>query len=265
MNGMMPEKRLFAQDQPGPVALEAGFRAGARGTHTSRTIMFEEVSALLQATTSGATRTAYAQAIVELNCLAKPTAASRRLTNQRLGELYALDPDVSVFRIFRRLWDLDSSGRRLLAIQCALARDPLLAATAPTIIALPPGTEFTREPMAAALRESVGERINESVLNKIVRNAASSWAQSGHLSGRTFKKRQRVYATPITVAFGLYLAPCSGFRGADLFTSAWIALLDCSPSTSRQLALEAKRIGLIDLRMAAEVIELNLDRLDPEK
>jgi len=226
--------------------------------------MFEEVSALLQATNADADRKNYAQAIIEMNCLAKPTAASRRLTNQRIGELYALDPGVPVFRIFRRLWDLDSTGRRLLAIQCALARDPLLAATAPYIIGLPPGTEFAREPMAAVLRESVGERINESVLNKIVRNAASSWTQSGHLSGRTFKKRQRVEATPATVAFGLYLGQAAGFCGADLFSSAWIALLDCSPPAARQLALEAKRSGLIDLRMAGEVVEINLDRLDPK-
>jgi hypothetical protein len=225
--------------------------------------MFDEVSALLQATQAGAGRTDYAHAIVELNCLAKPTAASRRLTNQRLGELYALDPAVPVFRVLRRLWDLDSSGRRLLAIQCALARDPLLAATAPVIIGLAPGTDFSREPMAAALRETVGGRMNEDVLNKVVRNAASSWTQSGHLSGRTFKKRRRAEATPASVAYGLYLAHAAGFRGADLFTSAWVALLDCSPPAGRHLALEAKRIGLIDLRMAGEVIELNLDRLDP--
>ena len=242
---------------------EAGFRSGARGTHTSRTIMFAELSALLQATASHATRQEYARAIIELNCLAKPTAVSRRVTNQRLGELYALDPAVPLFRVFRRLWDIDSSGRRLLAIQCALARDPLLAVTAPFVISLPIGEELSREPIAAALREWVDGRINEAVLNKVVRNAASSWTQSGHLSGRTFKKRQRVEATPATVAFGLYLAYTVGFRGADLFASGWISLLDCSPSAGRQLALEAKRIGLIDLRMAGDVIELNLDRLDP--
>jgi hypothetical protein len=225
--------------------------------------MFEDLARLFQATAAAASRKEYAEAVVEMNCLAKPTAASRRLSNQRLGELYALDPGVAIFRIFRRLWDTDTPGRRLLTIQCALARDPLLVATAPYIIGLRPGAEFVREPMASALRECVGERINESTLNKVVRNTASSWTQSGHLSGRTFKKRQLVHPTPATVAFGLYLATCSGFRGTDLFRSGWLGLLDCSPSASRELALEAKRIGLIDIRMAGDVIELSLDRLDP--
>lgn len=259
----MQKGHLFPTSGIADEAIQAGFRAGARGTHTSRTIMFDELSALLQAAPSGATREEYAKAIIDLNCLAKPTAASRRITNQRLGELYALDPSVPLFRVFHRLWEVDESGRRLLAIQCALARDPLLAATAPVVISLPPGADFPREPFAAALRELVDGRLNESTLNKVVRNAASSWTQSGHLGGRTFKKRLPVTATPATVAFSLYLAYVVGFRGNDLFTSAWMALLDCSPPASRQLALEAKRIGLIDLRMAGDVIELKLDRLHP--
>jgi hypothetical protein len=39
----------------------------------------------------------------------------------------------------------------------------------------------------------------------VCRNAASSWAQSGHLEGRTFKKRRKVVAPPATAAFAIYL------------------------------------------------------------
>jgi hypothetical protein len=42
-----------------------------------------------------------------------------------------------------------------------------------------------------------------------------------------------------------------------------VTLQDCSPPESRHLALEAKRLGLIDLRIAGEVIEISFDRLDP--
>jgi hypothetical protein len=225
--------------------------------------MFDELAILLGATAPGATRKDYAAAIIDANCLAKPTAASRRLTNQRIGELYVLDPTVPVFRVFRRLWDIESAGRNLLAMQCGIARDPLLAATAPAVLSLPPGAEFQREPTAAALRSLVGDRMNDNVLAKVVRNAASSWTQSGHLEGRTFKKRHIVEPTACTVAFALYLGHAVGFRGADLFSSGWMAVLDCPPPKGRNLALEAKRIGLLDLRVSGNVVELNLDRLDP--
>ncbi len=72
-------------------AATVGFRFGARGTHTSRTIMLTELSAVLAVTPDGASREDYAAAIIEGNCLGKATAATRRLTNQRLGELYGLD------------------------------------------------------------------------------------------------------------------------------------------------------------------------------
>jgi hypothetical protein len=242
-------------------AVEAGFRLGARGTHTSRTIMLGELQALFEVTSRHAERPDYADAIIEANSLSKRTVATRRLTYQRLTELYALDPSIPIFRVLRKLWELDHSARSLLAMQCAIARDPLLAATAPPILSLPIGSEFLREPVKAALVEAVGERLNESVLNKVIRNAASSWTQSGHLEGRTLKKRRQVHPTPVNVAYGLFLARCIGFRSTELFTCAWMLLLDCSPSIARELAVEAKRLGLIDLRMAADIIELNLDRL----
>lgn len=243
-------------------ATRAGFRFGAKGTHTSRTLMLPELSAALAATPANGSRADYAAAIIDANCLGKPTAATRRLTNQRLGELYALDPEVPLFRALRRLWQGDVAGRPLLALQCAIARDPLLAATTAPITELPPGSEFQRDAVRTALRKAVGDRLNEATLEKVIRNAAASWSQSGHLEGRTFKRRCRVSATPATVAYGLYLARLAGFRGAQLFSSGWVAVLDCTPSRARELALEAKRIGLIDLRVAGEVVDISFERLE---
>lgn len=256
-----PSAPFFPAGTPDDACVEAGFRSGAIGTHTSRTIMFDELSAVLAATPSDAARADYAAAIIESNCLSKPTASTRRLSSQRVGELYALDPAVAVFRVLRKLWDLDPAARRLLAVSCALARDPLLAATAPSILALSPGGEFLRDPLKSTLRAVVGDRLNEDVLDKVVRNAASSWTQSGHLQGRTFKKRHLVQATAAAAAFAVYLAQAAGFRGAEIFASAWFAVLDTSPSAARALALEAKRLGLIDLRMAGDVVELDIGRL----
>lgn len=248
---------------PSAVATRAGFRFGDRGTHSSRTIMLSELAAVLSATPAHASRSDYAAAIISANCLAKPTASTRRLTNQRLGELYALDPSCAVFRVLRRLWPHDEAGRPLLALLAALARDPLLRPTAQLVVSLPTGGELPRASITAALRDAAGERFNDAVLDKVVRNAASSWAQAGHLQGRTFKVRRRVQATPGAVAFALYLGHVAGFRSEELLTSGWTATLDCSATSARSLALEAKRTGFIDLRAAGEVFEVGLERLDP--
>lgn len=244
-------------------AAKVGFRFGAKGTHTSRTMMLDELTAVLSAAPDGASRADYAVAIIEGNCLGKATTATRRLTNQRLGELYGLDPRMPLFRVFRRLWSIHAHGRPLLALQCAIARDPLLAATVAPVLALAPGSDLQRDGLRAALREAVDDRLNDATLDKVIRNVASSWKQAGHLVGRTFKKRSLVQATPASIAFGLYLGHAVGFRGASLFATGWVSLLDCTPVAARDLAIEAKRIGLIDLRIAGDVVDLALDRLDP--
>jgi hypothetical protein len=228
-------------------------------------MMFDELSAAFAATNAVATRAQYAEAAIDGNCFGKTTVATRRLTNQRLGELYGLDLEMPLFRILRNLWDKDANGRPLLAILVAMARDPLLLATASSVLSLRPGAEFQRDEMKTALRKLVGERLNDAILDKVVRNAASSWSQSGHMVGRTFKRRELVRATPAAIALAMYLGNAVGFRGAELLSSGWVATLDCSPTKAQELALAAKRAGYIDLRIGGDVFELNLDRLDPRK
>jgi hypothetical protein len=247
----------------GSVDPNLGFRFGDKGTHTSRTMMLTELTAVLGAVPATGARQDYVDAVIEGNCLRKPTTSTRRLTLQRLSELYGLDPEVAIFRVLRRLWETDSSSRPLLALLAALARDPMLLATARAILPMAEGIEMPRRLMAEKLRAAVGERLSDATLDKVVRNTASSWSQAGHLRGRTFKLRQRVQATPAAVAFALYLGTALGFRGDELLTSGWIKALDCLPSQALDLALEAKRLGLLDLRVAGDIFDLNLDRLDP--
>lgn len=255
--------RFRTQKPGGAVSPELGFRFGDKGTHTSRTMMLAELTAVLGAVPATGARRDYVEAVIEGNCVRKPTTSTRRLTLQRLTELYGLDPEIAIFRVLRRLWDTDLSARPLLALLTALARDPLLVATAQAILRLPEGIEMPRKSMAEQLRAAVGGRLSDATLDKVIRNAASSWSQAGHLSGRTFKVRRRVSATPAAVAFALYLGTALGFRGDELLTSGWIKALDCIPSQALDLAIEAKRLGLLDLRIAGDVFDLNLDRLDP--
>ena len=225
--------------------------------------MLAELEAVLAAAGAGAERRAYAAAIVEANCLAKPTSATRVLSLQRLRELYGLDPRLPLFRVLRRLWRADAPARPLLAALAAAARDPLFAAGAPAVLALAPGEELPRAALRGALRDEAGDRLNDAVLDKVCRNAASSWTQSGHLRGRAVKIRRAVSPSPAAAAFALFLARAAGFRGAAIFSSAWLRLLDCDALRARSLAVEARRAGLIDLRIAGDVVDLDTRRLDP--
>jgi hypothetical protein len=225
-------------------------------------MMLGELSELLSSVPVNAVRDEYRAAIVEQNLLGKDTVATRRSTNQRLGELYSLDRAVPIFRMLRCLWALDEPGRPLLALLCALARDPLLRASVGVVVPLPIGGELIRGTLTSALRDATGTRLNESILDKVARNAASSWAQSGHLNGRVRKVRRRVDPTPGAVTFALWLGSVQGFAGEDLFRTEWAGVLDRSPAALLDVALKAKQLGWVRLRTAGGVVEVDLGRLD---
>jgi len=242
---------------------KAGLRFGNRGTHTSRTIMLAELTDLLAAVPDGSDVEAFAKAVVDENALGKQTIATRRLTYQRLRELYGLDARLPIFRVLRRLWAADETGRPLLALLTALARDPLLRATAPAVLSLPVGSELVRALFLCAIREAVGERLNEAVLDKVARNAASSWSQAGHLHGRVRKHRRRVDPTPGSLTLALWLGAIEGLAGTSLLDSGWTRVLDRSGRELLPVALQAKQLGLIHARVGGGVVEIDASGVDP--
>lgn len=233
-----------------------GFRSGDKGTHTSRTIMLDELSILLDSLAPDAGRADYLAAIIENNALDKQTAATRILTAQRLTELYALESSVPIFRVLRRFWQDDAAGRPLLALLCALARDPLLRATAEPVLSMSAGEELSRQKITDAIRSAVGGRLNDATLDKVVRNVSSSWTQSGHLQGRVRKFRQTIRPTPLATAYALMLGYLEGRRGGRLFETMWTRVMDASPAELRNVAAEAKRLSGLDLKSAGDVIEI---------
>ena len=246
-----------------PAMERAGFRFGARGTHGSRTIMLRELAELFATVPPQATRDDYATAIVEENALGKATHSTRSSSRQRLTEMYGLDPTLPLFRVLRHLWHVDRDGRPLLAMLTALARDPLLRSTASPVLALAPGDELTRSRFASVIRAAVGSRMNDAVLDKVARNAASSWAQAGHLEGRVRKIRRRIDPTPTATAMALWLGQLEGRAGLSLLDSDWAAVLDAPGRALLPAALDAKRLGLILARVAGNVVEIDTRMLDP--
>lgn len=252
---------VFGNKAPGKLATIAGFRTGKRGTHSCRTMMLTEIGLLFDHCGERSTREEYAYAIVEDNCLEKRTVSNRRLSLQRLSELYALDTSVLLFRVFRLLWDMGKEGRPQLALLCSLARDPLLRVTAPTITAMKADDELARQYLTSALGEALDGRLNRSSLDKVVRNTSASWTQSGHLKGRGRKTRCPVIPTPASITYSLLLGYILGSRSGQLFETFWTSIFDVPASELRTCAMEAKRYGLLDMTEAGGIIEISFTRL----
>lgn len=236
----------------------AGFRLGDKGTQTSRTIMLAELERVLKAGVAGDD---LKRQVIEENLLEKSTTSGRTLTLQRLRELYGLELTSPIFRVLRTLWERDPKSLPQLAVLASLARDPLLRATARPVLGLAPGSELMRDTVRNAVASAVGDRLNEATLDKVIRNAASSWCQSGHLTGRTFKRRTRVAASPAAMAFAIWLAQAAGFKGQDILQSGWIQVLDLEPGEVAPMLERARAAGLITVRQLGAVTEIDASRL----
>jgi hypothetical protein len=187
------------------------------------------------------------------------------LTLQRLTELYALSEDVPIFRLLRTFWSTDERGHAQLALLAAMARDPLLRATAPVILSMSDGEEIARQKFTEAIRQAVDQRLNEATLDKVVRNTASSWTQSGHLTGRGRKKRKKIEPTPGAVAFALVLSYMLGTRGPALFETLFSHVLDRGADELTSLAIDARRLGFLDIKTGGGMTIVSFDGILKEQ
>jgi hypothetical protein len=163
---------------------------------------------------------------------------------------------VLLFRALRDLWDVDAEAQPLLTLLAAAAREPLLRATAPAVLAAPVDSIVTPGMLAEAVGASFPERYNPRTLANIGGNAASSWTQSGHLRGRTPKRRARADTRPAAVAYALLLGYLTGARGEALFGTFWAGLLDAPAYALREQATIAARDGWIEYRRAGDVTDV---------
>lgn len=239
-------------------ALETfGLKFSVGGAHISRTMMLEELGAVLAAVPKGSDAADYREAVLQKNVLGKITDSTRQKSLRHLRELYSLDEATLIFGLLRKLHATDAASLPLLAVQVAWARDPLLRATAQPIMDASEGDRVETPSLAQALEATFPNQYSELNRHKIARNAASSWTQSGHLVGRAKKTRQRIKPTVVAVTMAFFLGDIAGYHGAAIFSNPWCRLLDLTPDRARAMGQEGHRAGLLNLRAVGEVVELS--------
>lgn len=240
-----------------PALEKLGLKFSSGGSHISRTMMLAELESVLATVPAGSSASDYRDAILVRNVLAKTTESTRQKSLRHLRELYALDEFVPIFGLLRRLNGIDPASLPLLAVQVAWARDPLFRATTAPILDSTEGARVETASLSQAIDEAFPNQYSELNRNKVARNAASSWTQSGHLAGRTKKIRARVKQSPAATTMAMFLGTMAGYHGPSVFSNPWCRLLDLPADQARSRALDAHRAGLLNLRAISEVVELS--------
>lgn len=229
-------------------------------------MMLEDVRTLFDHVPAGAEHDEYANHVVALNVLRKPTKKARELAFRHLSALYGLDPNLALFRVLRRLWRIDEPAQPLLALMVALARDPLLRSTQAFILAKEIGSTVPRGELEGLLAATHRDRFSAASLKSFAQNVNGTWTAASFLHGKARKTRAVPIVTPANVALALFLGHLEGLSGQRLFTTSWTSLLPASPGELEVLASSASHRGLLVFLNAGGVKEVRFpDYLTPEE
>lgn len=240
-----------------------GMKFSPGGVHQRRTMMLDEIKTLLRFDDSKIPSIdEYKAAVIENNVLGKKTASTRRQTFEHLKALYLLSGASRLFSAYRHLMTVDPECAPLLSFLAAWSRDPLLRASTGVVLDARAGAGVSAGQIRSALELAFPGRMNEATISSTSGNIASTWTQSGHLSGRVRKVRQIVQSRPAALAFALYLARATGIDGERLFSSLWCRLLDLSASPAREMAARAHREGLLTLKALGSTVEVAFPLFD---
>jgi hypothetical protein len=238
---------------------QLGFRYEPGGVHLTKTMMLDELSAVMQVSELGQSG-AVARAIVDDNILGKRTGSARKLALSRLNTLFGVVTPLPVQSVMLQLWRRSTTGRPVLALLCALAREPLLRHSATVVLASPEGAALRWPDIAAALAQRYPGRYSPKTLKSLAQNCASSWTQSGHLRGRVAKRRSRAQPSAEAAAYAALLGSLAGFGGPALLASPWMRVLDRAESDLMTLLRRAEVQGLLQVRAGGGVVQIEVVR-----
>jgi hypothetical protein len=217
-------------------------------------MMLAELTELLAAGADGRAD----EAILRDNLLAKPSIRARKAALYRLRQLYGVSEGWPICIVLHRLWELDPAGRPMLALLCALARDPAFRAGAAAVLDAPLGERVRWPAIASAFEAQHPGRLGEKMAKSLAQNAASSWTQAGFLRGSVRKERTRARATPACAAYAGLIAAFCGFGGVRLTECRWLDVLDRPIEDRLALLRQAEGLGLARVRTVGDVMELDL-------
>lgn len=224
--------------------------------HTSRTIMFSELSQVMDHGLEGG------DFIEILNSNVSNKLSNRNLlkTNQYLKQLYGFDKEDVLFRCFKQYWALvDNERKSIVALLFALSNDFLLKESIDVVINTKAGEKIAIEKLDDNIEKYHQGKYSVNTRRSAAQNVASSWKQAGYIRGKVKNIRVQPEQDYHTVAFALLLSYLHGDRGEYILLSKWIRALALNTEQLRDLIKEAAKRDLLQYQYGGNVTVISFE------
>lgn len=224
--------------------------------HTSRTIMFAELSQVMNHGIEG----------VDFNDILKSNVSNklsnRNLlkTNRYLKQLYGFNKEDLSFRSFKHYWTLvDNEKKSILALLFALSNDFLLRESIDIVVNTKVGEKVAKEKFYENIEKYHTGKYSDNTRRSAAQNVASSWKQAGYIQGKVKNIRVQPKHDYYTVAFALLLSYLHGDRGEYILLSKWIKALALNTEKLRDLIKEAAKRDLLHYQFGGNVTVISFE------
>jgi hypothetical protein len=229
-----------------------------KSVHTSRTIMFMELSKVMDFSVD---LDNYALSMAN-NVFGKKSQDGIRKTSNFLAQLYGFDISSPHFKAFKHFWLVcDEYEKPLIALAFAFQNDYLLQESLSVLSNTKPGDKVAIELFMDNIEKYHPKRFTENTLQSVAQNIASSWKQAGFISGKVRNIRTQPDISYKVVTLAMLLSFLDGDRGDFIIHSHIVNALCLGEAKLRELAIEASKRGYLQYQYAGNVTAISFDNL----
>ena len=225
--------------------------------HTSRTIMFSELSKIMDFESENYNL----ERVMSLNVSNKLSKSNLKKTNRYLKQLYRFDIDDIFFKCFKNYWQfVDNDKKRIITLLYAITNDYLLRESIDLVVDTDIGNRVAVENFDKNIEKYHPRNYSENTRLSSAQNIASSWKQAGYIEGRVKNIRVKAIHDFYTVSFALLLSFLNGDRGDYILSSNWVKALALSTDELRFLIKEASNRDLLYYKFGGNVTVISFEK-----
>jgi hypothetical protein len=226
--------------------------------HTARTMMFLELSKVMDFSVDLDNY----QESMKNNVFGKKSQDGIKKTSNFLTQLYGFDISTPQFKVFKHFWmESDVNQRQLISFVFAFKNDYLLQESLSVLANAKIGDKVAIELFMENIEKYHPKRFTDNTLRSVAQNIASSWKQSGFITGKVKNTRTQPNISYKVVAFAMLLSYLEGDRGDFIMHSNCVNALCIGETMLRDLAVEASKRDFLQYQYAGSVTSISFDKL----